>query len=156
MNEPEFYLRLALKQAKLAFQTGHRPYGAVVVDPQGKVVAQAYNTVHASHDASQHAELTALRQTARQFQTHKLKHFSLYSTAEPCLMCLGAAVWFRIEKIYFGVDLYELEKLGFEQILIPSHQVSQHTPWPIEVHSHVLHQEVFQFYSQCALDLKLK
>ena len=154
MNKPEFYLRLALDQAQLAVKQGHRPYGAVIVNPQGQVISQAYNTVHASHDATNHAEVSALRLASKYQNTHKLRGFSLYSTAEPCLMCMGAAVWFRIEKVYFGIDLEELEQLGFEQIRIPSQEIAQQAPWPIEIYPHILHQEVFRFYSQCALDLK--
>ncbi len=154
MFKPEHYLRLALDQAKLAVSQGHRPYGAVIVSPQGKVVARAYNTVHVSHDATNHAEVSALRLASKYQNTHKLRGFSLYSTAEPCLMCMGAAVWFRIEKVYFGIDLEELEQLGFEQIRIPSQEIAQQAPWPMEVYPHILHQEVFRFYADYAPQLK--
>lgn len=91
----------ALAQARAAASRGEVPVGAVVVGPDGAVLAEAGNAVEAAHDASAHAELLAMRAAAR-VTGGRLAGCDLYVTLEPCAMCAGAAVHFRLRRLIFG------------------------------------------------------
>jgi tRNA(adenine34) deaminase len=91
----------ALVQAKAAAARGEVPVGAVVVGPDGLVLAAAGNEVEAARDPSAHAELVAMRAAARTMGG-RLAGCDVYVTLEPCAMCAGAAVHFRIRRLVFG------------------------------------------------------
>lgn len=95
-------MSLALEQARLAAARGEVPVGAVVLGPDGAVLACAGNETEASGDASGHAELLALRRAAAVLGTKRLAGCDLVATLEPCAMCAGAASLFRIRRLVFG------------------------------------------------------
>ena len=97
----ERFMQAALRLACKAAAGGEVPVGAVVVK-DGKVIGRGCNRVEAKQDASQHAEMLALRQAARRLQSWRLADCDLYVTLEPCAMCAGAAVWSRIRRIVFA------------------------------------------------------
>ena len=97
----EHFMQVALREAKKAFRAGEVPVGAVIVK-QGQIIGRGYNKVEARQDASQHAELIAMRQAAKNLKSWRLIGCYLYVTLEPCAMCAGAAVWFRINTIIYG------------------------------------------------------
>lgn len=92
---------LALAEARAAAARGEVPVGAVVVAPDGAVLVAAGNMVEGVHDASAHAELLAMR-CAAATQGGRLEGCDLYVTLEPCAMCAGAAVHFRLRRVIFG------------------------------------------------------
>jgi tRNA(adenine34) deaminase len=94
-------MRQALWEAQLALQTGDVPVGAVVV-VDGAIVGRGHNQRQALVDPTAHAEVLALRATARQLGTWRLTAATLYVTLEPCIMCIGAAVLSRIQRLVFG------------------------------------------------------
>lgn len=91
----------ALAEARAAGARGEVPVGAVVLGPDGALLAAAGNEVEATHDASAHAELLAMRRAARALGG-RLSGCDLYVTLEPCAMCAGAAVHFRLRRVIFG------------------------------------------------------
>ena len=93
---------LALKEAQAAAARGEVPVGAVVLAPDGTVLAQAGNQTEADRDASAHAEMLALRAAARRLGTPRLTGCDLVATLEPCPMCAAALVHFRIRRLLFG------------------------------------------------------
>ena len=95
------FMRHAIKEAELAFRSGEVPVGAVVVCGS-EIVARAHNLVEASKDASAHAELLALRSAAVRMKKRRLTDCVLYVTLEPCPMCMGALLNFRIGAVCFG------------------------------------------------------
>ncbi len=95
-------MRLALAQAHAAAVRGEVPVGAVVLAPDGRVLALAGNSVEAAHDASGHAELLAMRAAAAALGTPRLVGCDLWVTLEPCAMCAAAAVHFRLRRVVFG------------------------------------------------------
>ena len=95
-------MALALAEAAAAGARGEVPVGAVVVSPQGELLAQAGNSVEAERDASGHAEMTALRLAARRLRSPRLVGCTLVVTLEPCPMCAAAAVHFRVGRVVFG------------------------------------------------------
>ena len=93
---------LALEQARLAAERGEVPVGAVVLGPDGAVLARAGNETAARRDASAHAELLAMRAAAERLGTARLPGCDLVVTLEPCPMCAQAASFFRIRRLVFG------------------------------------------------------
>lgn len=93
---------IALAEARAAGARGEVPVGAVVVGPDGAILARAGNAVEAHHDASAHAELLALRDAAAARGAPRLPDCDLVVTLEPCPMCAQAASLFRIRRLVFG------------------------------------------------------
>jgi tRNA(adenine34) deaminase len=91
----------ALIEAKKAFQEDEVPVGAVAVF-QGKIIARAHNQVEALKDASAHAELLCLRLASQVLGNWRLSEVTLYTTLEPCALCAGAILSFRVKKIVWG------------------------------------------------------
>ena len=95
-------MELALEQARAAGERGEVPVGAVVLAPDGAVLACAGNRVEEDHDASAHAELLAMRAAAARMGSARLTGCTLVVTLEPCPMCAAALVHFRIGRLVFG------------------------------------------------------
>lgn len=93
------------------------PFGAVVVK-DGNVIAEAANQVTATNDPTAHAEVQAIRQACQKFACFELKGCDLYTSCEPCPMCLGAIYWARIDKVYFGNLAADAAKVGFDDSAI--------------------------------------
>lgn len=100
------FMELALEQAREAGRRGEVPIGAIVVRPDVKgnhiILSSAHNLVETDFDATSHAELLAMRQAARKQKNWRLLNCTLYTTLEPCPMCLSAAQAFRISTIVYG------------------------------------------------------
>lgn len=97
----EAFMALALKEARAAAAEGEVPVGAILV-VRGEVIARAHNLREALFDPSAHAELLAIREASRALSCWRLLDSTLYVTLEPCLMCMGAALLGRVERIVFG------------------------------------------------------
>jgi cytosine deaminase len=95
-------MEMALHQARAAAARGEVPVGAVVLAPDGAVLAEAGNAVEALHDASAHAELLAMRAAAARLGSPRLTGCTLVASLEPCPMCAAAASHFRIARLLFG------------------------------------------------------
>ncbi len=93
---------LALGLAQKAAELGEVPVGAVVVDPQGRVIGKGFNAPISAHDPTAHAEICALREAARSIRNYRLNHCRLYVTLEPCAMCSGAIFHARISDVIYG------------------------------------------------------
>jgi tRNA(Arg) A34 adenosine deaminase TadA len=105
-------MQLALSEARAAGERGEVPVGAVVLGPDGRVLAQAGNAVEARHDASAHAEMLALRAAASAHGDPRLVGCDLIVTLEPCPMCAHAISLFRIRRLIFGA--YDPKSGGVE------------------------------------------
>lgn len=99
----EFYMHRALEQAQLARAAGEVPVGAVVVDAGGDVIGSGFNRPIAGHDPTAHAEVLALRHAAETLGNYRLDGCSLFVTLEPCLMCVGAMIHARIQRLVYAV-----------------------------------------------------
>jgi len=97
----ERFMRLALRAAARGAREGEVPVGAVVVR-EGRVLARAHNRPIHLFDPSAHAEILALRRTARKLRNYRLEDCDLYVTIEPCAMCAGAIVHARLRRLVFG------------------------------------------------------
>lgn len=101
MFDDEYFMREALRQAKLAFDAGEVPVGAVVVW-DGRIIARGHNQVEQLNDSTAHAEMLALTAAFNQLNSKYLPEATLYVTVEPCLMCCGAMYWSKLGRIVFG------------------------------------------------------
>jgi tRNA(Arg) A34 adenosine deaminase TadA len=88
------------------------PFGAVVVHA-GKIIAEGFNQVTANNDPTAHAEVVAVRLACQALGTFDLTGCEIYTSCEPCPMCLGAIYWARLDKIYFANDRHDAAAVGF-------------------------------------------
>jgi tRNA(adenine34) deaminase len=101
MHTDEYWMRQALQCATMAQEKGEVPVGAVIV-LNDSLVATGFNLPIANHDPTAHAEIQAIRQAAHVLENYRLLGVTLYVTLEPCVMCLGAMLHARIERLVFG------------------------------------------------------
>ena len=99
--DDEVFMREALGEARLGFAEGEVPIGAIVVQ-DGRIIGRGHNRKESQSDPTAHAEVLALREAAQSTGSWRLPGTTLYATAEPCLMCLGAALQARVSRIVFG------------------------------------------------------
>lgn len=97
----EYYMRQALKQARKAFDLDECPIGCVIVKDD-KIISRSYNLKVKTNDATQHAEIIAIRKACKKLNDWRLIDCDMYVTLEPCTMCSGAIIQARIRKVYFG------------------------------------------------------
>ncbi len=110
MNE---FMSLAIEQAKIGIENKEGgPFGSVIVK-DGKVVGEGHNQVLYNSDPTCHGEMQAIRDACKKLGTHDLSGCVLYTTGEPCPMCLAACMWANIEKIYYGCTIADNEQIGF-------------------------------------------
>lgn len=114
MSEQETFMQRAIQLARLGMDQGAGgPFGAVVVK-DGVIVGEGNNRVVATHDPTAHGEVTAIRDACHQLGSFSLEGCEIYTTGQPCPMCLGAILWARIEKIYYGFRIEDAAAIGFD------------------------------------------
>ena len=107
------YMKSAIREAYRGIEKGEGgPFGAVIVK-DGRIIARGHNLVLKNKDATCHGEVMAIRRASKKLGTHDLKGCEIYTTAEPCPMCLGAIMWANIDKVYFGCNVNDTDKIGF-------------------------------------------
>ena len=99
-----FYMAIALEEAEKAAQIDEVPVGAVLVDKDGQIIAQAHNQPITLCDPSAHAEMLALRMGGERTSNYRLTGATLYATIEPCVMCMGAIIHARLSRIVYGAE----------------------------------------------------
>jgi len=106
----------AIELAREGMQEGDGgPFGAVIVK-DGQIVGEGWNQVLNTPDATAHGEIMAIRDACQRMGTHHLEGCEIYTTGEPCPMCLGAIYWARIEKIYYGFTISDAAGVGFDDV----------------------------------------
>lgn len=116
----ELFLRRAIRLAVENVQTGRGgPFGAVIVK-QGLVVAEGANLVTESNDPTAHAEITAIRRACQSLGRFDLRGCAVYSSCEPCPMCLSAVYWARLDALYFAASHQDASAAGFDDSFIYS------------------------------------
>lgn len=103
----------AIKLAIENVENGGGPFGAIIVMPNGNVY-EGVNRVTANNDPTAHAEVTAIRNACAGENTFDLSGGIIYSSCEPCPMCLGASLWARLDKIIFAADRFDAANAGFD------------------------------------------
>lgn len=107
------YMQMAIDEAREGIRGGHGgPFGTVIVK-DGVVVGRGHNKVLLNHDATCHGEVDAIRTAGARLGTFDLSGCVLYTTGEPCHMCLTACMWANIDKIYYGCTIGDNDRIGF-------------------------------------------
>ena len=96
---------------------GGGPFGAVIVR-EGEIIAEASNSVTIDNDPTAHAEVNCIRQATRRLGTFDLSGCDIYTSCEPCPMCLGAIYWAHLDHIYYANDRKDAAKIGFDDDFI--------------------------------------
>ena len=113
----EKFMRRAIELAKNNIETGNGPFGAVIVK-DGKIIAETSNSVTKTNDPTAHAEVNAIRMACDKLNTFDLSGCEIYSSCEPCPMCLGAIYWAQLDKLYFASSRTDAAKAGFSDEFI--------------------------------------
>lgn len=107
------FMEMAIIEAQIGIRKGHGgPFGTVIVK-DGEIIAKGHNKVLKKRDATSHGEIEAIRKASKKLKTHDLSGCELYTTGEPCPMCLGAILWSNISKVYYGCNTKDTEEIGF-------------------------------------------
>ena len=109
----------AIELSIKSVNTGGGPFGSVIVKDD-KIVAEGSNKVTLNNDPTAHGEVVAIRQACKNINNFNLNGYELYTTCEPCPMCLSAIYWARIDKIYYANTRDDAQKIDFDDSLIYS------------------------------------
>jgi tRNA(Arg) A34 adenosine deaminase TadA len=123
MDEQAFMWR-AVEKAREGIAQGQSPFGAAVVQG-GQVVAAAHNTVWLDTDPTAHAEVNAIRQAAAALGTIALRDCTLYTTCEPCPMCLAAIHWAKLARVVYGASIADAAAAGFTELQFPAKELAR-------------------------------
>jgi tRNA(Arg) A34 adenosine deaminase TadA len=141
--DDKYFIREAIKQADKGVSNNEGgPFGAIIVK-DGKIVGRGNNKVTSTNDPTAHAEMVAIRDACKNLNTFQLNDCTIYSSCEPCPMCLGAIYWARPKKLVFASSKEDASAAGFDDSFIYSE-----IPLPIEkrmIETHQLLREEGQF-----------
>lgn len=111
------FMRKAIALSVENIKKGGGPFGAVIVK-DGKIIATGVNMVTVNNDPTAHAEVNAIRKASRKLGTFDLTGCEIYTSCEPCPMCLGAVYWAHLDKIYYGNTKTDAMNIGFDDSFI--------------------------------------
>ena len=107
-------MRRAIELARRGVEAGDGgPFGAVIVK-EDRIVGEGWNRVIATNDPTAHGEITAIRDACQRLETFDLSGCEIFTTGEPCPMCLAAIYWARLQAIYFGFNIEDAARIGFK------------------------------------------
>ena len=117
MKKDTDFLKQAIEISEENIKKGGGPFGAVIVK-DGKIIAATGNSVTNTNDPTAHAEVNAIRLASKKLNTFDLSGCEIYSSCEPCPMCLGAIYWARIDKLHFAANKTDGKNAGFDDEFI--------------------------------------
>ncbi len=118
MNQPDIkFMQRAIELAEASVRKGGGPFGAVIVK-DGQIIAEGSNCVTLDNDPTAHAEVSTIRKACAILETFDLSGCEIYSSCEPCPMCLSAIYWAHIDRIYYGCDKDDAKHIGFDDSFI--------------------------------------
>ena len=117
MDYNEKFMRKAIALSVDNIKNGGGPFGAVIVK-DGKIVATGVNRVTANTDPTAHAEVNVIRKASKKLGTFDLAGCEIYTSCEPCPMCLGAVYWAHLDKMYYGNTKIDAKNIGFDDSFI--------------------------------------
>lgn len=116
--EKEELMRRAIAVSENSVRNGGGPFGAVIASKDGEIIAEASNSVTIDHDPTAHAEVNCIRKATAKLGTFDLAGYDIYTSCEPCPMCLGAIYWAHLDKIYYANDRKDAAAIGFDDDFI--------------------------------------
>ncbi|MFD1213577.1 nucleoside deaminase [Arthrobacter sp. GCM10027362] len=149
------YLGRALALAVRNVGSAGGPFGALVVAPDGRVF-EGTNRVTATNDPTAHAEVVAIREACRALGTFVLSGCVLYSSCEPCPLCLSAALWARLDRVYFAADRHDAADAGFDDAAFYDYFYGRSDASLLPVEQVTVPESVEPFRSWAALDSRIE
>src|SRR5262249_9651168 len=146
MSEEE-YMRLAIRKTQEGIGAGQSPFGAIIVRG-GEVVAVTHNTVWRDCDPTAHAEVNCIRKAASTLKTIFFNGCTIYSTTEPCPMCLAAIHWAKIDRVVFGASIADAAAAGFCELYVDAKKLAETGRSPLRVESGLLREECTALFEQ--------
>lgn len=116
--EKEELMRRAIAVSENSVRNGGGPFGAVIASKEGEIIAEASNSVTIDHDPTAHAEVNCIRKATAKLGTFDLAGYDIYTSCEPCPMCLGAIYWAHLDKIFYANDRKNAAAIGFDDDFI--------------------------------------
>ena len=117
MNSNEKFMLRAIKLSKESIVKNGGPFGCIIVK-NAKIIAEGINQVTKNNDPTAHAEIVAIRDACQKLQTFDLSGVELYTSCEPCPMCLSAIYWSHIDKVFYGNTRLDAARIGFDDNFI--------------------------------------
>lgn len=112
-NDKIQFMKKAVEQAQIGIHNHHGgPFGSIIVR-DGKIIGSGHNMVLKNNDSTAHGEVVAIRNAEQELGTYDLSGAEIYTTGEPCPMCLAACMWANISKVYYGCTIEDNESIGF-------------------------------------------
>ena len=137
MKDHSFFMQQAIQQSRLGMEAGSGgPFGCIVVK-SGQIIGAGFNEVLSSNDPTAHAEIITIRRACQHLQSFQLTGCELYTSCEPCPMCLGAIYWARPDRVFYANTKADAAAIGFDdhfiydEIALPAEQRKlplQHLP----------------------------
>jgi guanine deaminase len=146
MDDAAFMWR-AIEKAREGIAAGQSPFGAAVVQA-GRVIVAAHNTVWRDTDPTAHAEIQAIRQAAAALATINLSGCVMYTTCEPCPMCLSAIHWAKFDRCVFGATIADAENAGFSELTLPAKELARQGGSPLIVEDGLLRAECAELFER--------
>jgi len=117
-NDDKKFMQRAIELARKGMESGAGgPFGCVVVK-DNQIIAEGWNQVTSSNDPTAHAEVTAIRKACEKLQSFQLQDCVIYTSCEPCPMCLGAIYWARPQQVFYGCDRQDAADIAFDDQFI--------------------------------------
>jgi tRNA(Arg) A34 adenosine deaminase TadA len=141
------FMRQAVECARQGIAAGQMPIGAVIA-LDGKTLLTAHNTVWLDTDPSAHAEMNGVRRAAKQLGRVRLAGCTVYTTLEPCPMCLTACHWAKVDRIVFGADIADAAAAGFSEMRVPSVDLARLGGSPLQIQGGILVEECRKLFDE--------
>ncbi|RXH57814.1 putative deaminase [Granulicella sibirica] len=123
------------------------PFGALIVDTAtGKPLIRAVNAVRAENDPSSHAEVRTVRKACRKIKSPSLKGYTMYTTCEPCPMCMANALWAGLDRVVYAATIEDASQ-HCRQIYIPSREVVRRSDMSCEIDGPILRDEAYALFT---------
>lgn len=143
--EKKDFMQRAIDLAKENVKKGGGPFGAVIVK-NGKIVGEGVNRVTSNNDPTAHAEVTAIRNACENLSSFQLDDCEIYSSCEPCPMCLGAIYWARPKKLYFASTKQDAADIDFDDSFIYKEINQPYEKRKIETHKEFMRPESLEIF----------
>jgi guanine deaminase len=141
------YMRAAIEITRKGIAAGQSPFGSIIVS-NNVVVAATHNTVWLTTDPTAHAEVNCIRAAAKALRAIALSGCTLYSTTEPCPMCLAAIHWAKIDRVVFGATIADAADAGFKELFIDAKKMAALGGSPLVVESGLLQAECAALFDE--------
>ena len=153
----EKYMQMAIDEARRGIRLGHGgPFGAVIVRKEdGKVISKAHNTVLKDSNPTRHAEINAIGKAAKRYGID-LSGFVIYSSVEPCPMCLSAIHWARIKTIIYGAGMEISKRYGYNEIDLKDEEMIKIAHMKIKLIKGVLKDKAEELFKEVASLTKVR